>query len=276
MGSVRRRALVCVSDLRIDEALRLLACTKKHHHERLHPPLPPRPPRRPRPARPPAAPPPPPLLPAHAALAAASPRNPAWPAARFVPLSPASSGGASATAPTPPTLPTAPTSTPRRRWKPFLLPAQLYKSLLANAVLGKAENIQLGCASPAPAVSSIPAFPRNLLLPASAATSAASASDVAASPSDQADLSASDVPAEERCPPAQIDARRQGLGRCRGAAGIAVAVAALGRPTFQRSPCMEARDASFLRNHMRPRSHMKHIMYSAYPPAFCYIIDDVS
>ena len=46
--------------------------------------------------------------------------------------------------------------------KQFVLPTELYKNLLANAVLGKAEKMHFS--SPGHSnVSSIPAFPRNLL-----------------------------------------------------------------------------------------------------------------
>lgn len=46
--------------------------------------------------------------------------------------------------------------------KHFVLPTELYKNLLANAVLGKAETMHFS--SPGQSnVASVPAFPRNLL-----------------------------------------------------------------------------------------------------------------
>jgi len=46
--------------------------------------------------------------------------------------------------------------------KHFVLPTELYKNLLANAVLGKAEKMHFSTPGHSN-VSSIPAFPRNLL-----------------------------------------------------------------------------------------------------------------
>jgi hypothetical protein len=51
--------------------------------------------------------------------------------------------------------------------KHFVLPTELYKNLLANAVLGKAETMHFS--SPGQSnLSSIPAFPRNLLFSSAA------------------------------------------------------------------------------------------------------------
>jgi hypothetical protein len=51
--------------------------------------------------------------------------------------------------------------------KHFVLPTELYKNLLANAVLGKAEKMHFS--SPGQSnLSSIPAFPRNLLFSSAA------------------------------------------------------------------------------------------------------------
>jgi hypothetical protein len=51
--------------------------------------------------------------------------------------------------------------------KHFVLPTELYKNLLANAVLGKAEMMHFS--SPGQSnLSSIPAFPRNLLFSSAA------------------------------------------------------------------------------------------------------------
>jgi hypothetical protein len=53
--------------------------------------------------------------------------------------------------------------------KHFVLPTELYKNLLANAVLGKAETMHFS--SPGQSnLSSIPAFPRNLLFSSAAET----------------------------------------------------------------------------------------------------------
>jgi hypothetical protein len=53
--------------------------------------------------------------------------------------------------------------------KHFVLPTELYKNLLANAVLGKAETMHFS--SPGQNnLSSIPAFPRNLLFSSAAET----------------------------------------------------------------------------------------------------------